>query len=86
MYLQEDKIETGVIDNLCIHISVTMKGIKRSSISDYNLKHLHIHGLAAVHTDVLLMVLALCSYRLLRGAVTMLRAATQAVRHTIHLL
>lgn len=47
-----------------------------------------IHGtqLAPVHTDVLLMVLALCSYRLLRGVITMLRAATQAVRHTIHLL
>lgn len=42
--------------------------------------------LAPVHTDVLLVVLALCSNRLLRGAVAMLGAATQAVRHTIHLL
>lgn len=45
MYLQGDKIETGVrhviySDKLYIHILVTMKGIyKRSSISDYNLSH-----------------------------------------------
>lgn len=39
-----------------------------------------------VLTYVLLVVLALCSHRLLGGAVTVLRAATQAVRHTIHLM
>lgn len=39
-----------------------------------------------VLTYVLLVVLALCSHRLLGGAVTVLRAAAQAVRHTIHLL
>lgn len=32
------------------------------------------------------MVLALRSYRLLRGAAAVLRAATHAVRQTIHLL
>lgn len=60
----------------------------RLQLVPLNLKPLQIDGtqLAPVHTDVLLMVLALCSHRLLRGAVAMLRAATQAVRHTIHLL
>lgn len=37
-------------------------------------------------TDVLLVVLALCGDRLLRGAAAVLRAATHAVRQSIHLL
>lgn len=37
-------------------------------------------------TDVLLVVLALSSHRLLRGAATVLRAPAQAVRHPVHLL
>lgn len=41
---------------------------------------------APVLTYVLLVVLALSSHRLLWSAVTVLRASTQAVRHTVHLL
>lgn len=37
-------------------------------------------------TNVLLVVLALSSHGLLRSAVTVLRAPTQAVRHAVHLL
>lgn len=41
---------------------------------------------APVLTYVLLVVLALSSHGLLWSAVTVLRAPTQAVRHTVHFL
>lgn len=41
---------------------------------------------APVCTYVLLVMLALGGHRLLRSAVTVLRAATQAVGHAVHLL
>lgn len=43
-------------------------------------------GGVTIFTYVLLVVLALSSHRLLWSAVTVLRASTQTVRHTVHLL
>lgn len=63
-----------------------------AELGDLTLKH-HLQAdscsgspAAPVCTYVLLVMLALGGHRLLRGAAAVLGAATQAVRHAVHLL
>ena len=67
--------------------STVMKAVIKKEVRRMiNKALLHISGHAVSLTYVLLVVLALSSHGLLWSAATVLRAPTQAVRHTVHLL